>query len=70
MRFLFDCGVVDPAARRLVLQEGEIADARWVEPDEAHRLLSGPVGRRVARALAAEGTVYLEDGKPVAGVGP
>ena len=69
MRFLFDCGVVDPD-HQLVLQEGEIADARWATPADAHGLLSGPVGRRVARALAARGTVYLEDGRPVAGVGP
>jgi 8-oxo-dGTP pyrophosphatase MutT (NUDIX family) len=71
VRFLFDCGVIDAAERdRLVLQEGEIGDARWATPDEARGLLSGPVGRRVARALAAGGTVYLEDGRPVAGVGP
>jgi 8-oxo-dGTP pyrophosphatase MutT (NUDIX family) len=70
MRFLFDCGVVDLTDRPLVLQAGEIADARWATPAQAHELLSGPVGRRVARALAATGTVYLEDGRPVAGVGP
>ena len=54
---------------RLVLQAEEISEARWVAPDEAVHLLSGPVGRRVARALAATGTVYLEDGRPVPGVG-
>ena len=69
LRFLFDCGEIDPR-RTLVLQEGEIADARWATPDEAQRLLSGPVGRRVARGLAARGTVYLEGGRPVEGVGP
>jgi hypothetical protein len=30
--------------------------------------LSGPVGRRVARASEAESTVYLEDGRPVDGL--
>ena len=69
VRFLFDCGVVEPAGRPLVLQEGEIADARWATPTEAHELLSGPVGRRVARALVATGTIYLENGRPVDGVG-
>ena len=69
MRFLFDCGVVRAADRaRIVVQEGEIADHRWVAPDEAARLLSGPVGRRVAQALGATATRYLEDGRPVAGV--
>jgi 8-oxo-dGTP diphosphatase len=70
MRFLFDCGVVPAADRaRIVLQEGEIGDHRWARPDEADELLSGPVGRRVARALATAGTCYLEDGRPVDGVG-
>jgi len=70
MRFLFDCGVVPADDRaRIVVQEGEIADHRWVVPDEAARLLSGPVGRRVAQGLGAAGTRYLEDGRPVEGVG-
>lgn len=70
VRFLFDCGVVPPADRAsIVLQPGEIGDYRWATPDEAHQLLSGPVGRRVAQALAAATTVYLEDGRPVDGVG-
>jgi 8-oxo-dGTP pyrophosphatase MutT (NUDIX family) len=70
IRFLFDGGVVGPADRqRIVLQAGEIEDHRWVPPDDAGRLLSGPVGRRVTRALAASGTLYLEDGRPVPGVG-
>ena len=70
VRFLFDCGVVDPPeCDRLVLQEGEIEDARWVDPAEANRLLSGPVGRRVAWSLGTAHTVYLEEGRPVPGVG-
>jgi len=69
VRFLFDCGL-PKAARRdaLVLQDSEIEDARWVTPPEADHLLSGPVGRRVARGLASVGTVYLEDGRPVRGL--
>ena len=70
IRFLFDCGVVEADRRAgLVLQEDEISEARWAAPDEATRSLSGPVGRRVARALAGSGVVYLEDGRPVPGVG-
>lgn len=70
IRFLFDCGVVDADRRHaLVLQAGEIEDARWAVPDEADGLLSGPVGRRVAQALGATHTIYLEEGRPVPGVG-
>jgi 8-oxo-dGTP pyrophosphatase MutT (NUDIX family) len=71
LRFLFDCGTVDEAARDgIVLQAEEISAWRWVTPAEADRLLSGPVGRRVAQGLAVStGTVYLEEGRPVAGVG-
>jgi len=70
IRFLFDCGIL-PIGQQgsLTLQEDEIADARWVTPREADALLSGPVGRRVARGLAAPDTVYLEDGRRVPGVG-
>ena len=46
----------------------EISEHRWVGPDEASRLLSGPVGRRVARALVTDGLVYLEGGRPVPAV--
>ncbi len=69
LRFLFDCGSIDQAAAaRIILQEDEIGDHRWVDATEADRLLSGPVGRRVARASEAESTVYLEDGRPVDGL--
>jgi len=69
LRFLFDCGEVAAAEREtIVLQEDEIGDHRWVLPDEAVALLSGPLGRRVGRALRASGTLYLEDGHPVIGV--
>jgi 8-oxo-dGTP pyrophosphatase MutT (NUDIX family) len=70
LRFLFDCGTVGGAAGgRIVLQAEEISECRWVTPDDAGRLLSGPVGRRVGQALAAAGgTLYLEDGRPVPAV--
>ncbi len=69
LRILFDCGSIGPADRAsIVLQADEIAEYRWVTPNEADRLLSGPVGRRVAHALVASQTVYLEDGRPVVGV--
>jgi 8-oxo-dGTP diphosphatase len=69
LRFLFDCGSVSAGdGERIVLQAEEIGDYRWAEPDEADRLLSGPVGRRVRLALGATSALYLEDGQPVAGV--
>jgi 8-oxo-dGTP diphosphatase len=69
LRFVFDCGIVDPVARaNIVLQAEEISDYQWVTPNEAQSLLSGPVGRRVRRVLAATSMIYLEDGRPVDGV--
>ncbi len=70
LRFLFDCGVLDPGVEDgIVLQVEEISEARWVGTEEALELLSGPVGRRVGQAVAhPEGTVYLEDGRPVGAV--
>lgn len=69
VRFLFDCGTVAVDDReRIVVQPDEIEDYRWATPAAAGRLLSGPVGRRVARAVGATTTLYLEDGRPVDGV--
>ena len=69
LRFLFDCGPVpDEQRRTIVLQAEEISECRWVTPEEAAELLSGPVGRRVAQGLAVPTTVYLEDGRPVPGI--
>jgi 8-oxo-dGTP diphosphatase len=69
LRFLFDCGSIDVAAQEaVVLQDEEISEHRWVTPEEADQLLSGPVGRRVGQALNAATTLYLEDGRPVPGV--
>ena len=71
VRYLFDCGEIEAERRdALVLQDGEIEDARWATPAEADDLLSGPVGRRVGQGLTAAGTVYLEEGRPVRGVRP
>ena len=69
LRFLFDCGSVGPVQREgIVLQAEEIGAHRWVGLGDAVRLLSGPVGRRVGRVLAATGPLYLEEGVPVAAV--
>jgi 8-oxo-dGTP pyrophosphatase MutT (NUDIX family) len=67
LRLLFDCGTVgDAALADLVLQVEEISESRLVRVDKALKMLSGPVRRRVAAAVASPRAVpYLEDGRPV-----
>jgi 8-oxo-dGTP diphosphatase len=70
IRFLFDCGQLDDAAfRAVVLQPEEISEHRLLRLPAALPLLSGPVRRRVRAAAKAETCRYLEDGRPVPGVG-
>jgi 8-oxo-dGTP diphosphatase len=69
LRFLFHCGEL--SAEQLggiSLQVGEISECRFVDLDEAARLLSGPVRRRVLAAVGADRCLYLEDGRPVRSV--
>jgi 8-oxo-dGTP diphosphatase len=69
LRFLFDCGTFsDSELQAIRLQPEEIDEHRLVDLDEASELLSGPIRRRVAAAVGADRCVYLEDGRPVAGV--
>jgi 8-oxo-dGTP pyrophosphatase MutT (NUDIX family) len=69
LRFLFECGTFgDRELQAIRLQADEIDEHRLVELDEATKLLSGPIRRRVAAAVGAERFVYLEDGRPVSGV--
>jgi ADP-ribose pyrophosphatase YjhB (NUDIX family) len=71
IRFLFDCGALDDSVLAgITLQAAEIAAHKIVPLPEALKLLSGPVRRRVARAVRAAVPLYLEDGRPVPGVGP
>jgi 8-oxo-dGTP pyrophosphatase MutT (NUDIX family) len=68
MRFLFDCGVFeDDELAAIRLQESELSEHRLAPPEEALRILSGPLRRRVGAALEAGPgeCVYLEDGLPV-----
>lgn len=64
LRFLFHCGTV-PADATITLQAEEIAEHRFVPVEEALELLRPPLRRRVRRALAAQGCVYLENGRAV-----
>jgi 8-oxo-dGTP diphosphatase len=69
VRFLFNCGTfTDRQLSTIALQDAEIDAYRFAGRTEADELLSGPVGRRVAAALAAPQCVYLEKGRPVPGV--
>lgn len=69
VRFLFDCGVVDDdALLGIVVPRLEISEHRWVELPEALNMLRKAVRRRVSAAVAADGFVYLEQGRPVGSV--
>jgi 8-oxo-dGTP diphosphatase len=71
MRFLFDCGALGGATLdAVVLQPEEISEHRLVPLREALTMLRGPVRRRVRAASRSKVPVYLEEGRPVPGVGP
>jgi 8-oxo-dGTP diphosphatase len=70
VRFLFDCGALDDASLdALVLQGEEISEYRLAALPEALTLLRKPIRRRVQAARRGKGLVYLEQGRPVPGVG-
>jgi 8-oxo-dGTP pyrophosphatase MutT (NUDIX family) len=70
VRFLFDCGAfTDEQLAAIRLQESEIDEHRFAQLSEAIMLLSGPLRRRVSAAIGAQRCVYLENGRPVPGVG-
>jgi 8-oxo-dGTP diphosphatase len=68
-RFLFDCGAfTDLQLSAISLQDGEIVDCRLATLAEAQTLLSGPLRRRVSASTGTKQCIYLENGRPVAGV--
>jgi 8-oxo-dGTP diphosphatase len=70
IRFLFDCGQVsDGALARVVVQAEEISEFRLAAVPDALGVLRKPIRRRVRAAIRGKGLVYLEDGRPVPGVG-
>ena len=70
IRFLFDCGAVgDEHLAGIVIQPEEVSEYRLVALPDALPLLRGPIRRRVRAASAHRALVYLEDGRPVPGVG-
>lgn len=70
IRFLFDCGVVgDGRLAAIRLQPEEISAWRLEPLPDALPLLRGPIRRRVRAACRAERLCYLENGRPVPGLG-
>jgi 8-oxo-dGTP pyrophosphatase MutT (NUDIX family) len=70
IRFLFDCGQVSEGVLAgIVVQPEEISEYRLAALPDALGLLRGPIRRRVRAAARGRGPVYLEDGRPVRGVG-
>ncbi len=72
IRYLFDCGQAgDKTLAGIVLQAEEISAYRLAALPEALELLRPPIRRRVRAATrgARKRLVYLENGRPVPGVG-
>jgi 8-oxo-dGTP diphosphatase len=70
IRFLFDCGQLsDGALRGVTLQAEEISEHRLVPLPDALKLLRKPIRRRVRAARRSGAPRYLENGRPVPGVG-
>jgi 8-oxo-dGTP diphosphatase len=70
VRFLFDCGrVSDKDLAGIVVQPEEVSEYRLAALPDAFGLLRGPIRRRVRAAVGSNRLVYLEDGRPVRGVG-
>jgi 8-oxo-dGTP diphosphatase len=71
IRFLFDCGRVgEEELAGIVVQPEEVSDYRLAALPDALSMLRGPIRRRVraAAGLGRKKLVYLEDGRPVAGI--
>ena len=70
IRFLFDCGAFgDAALAGIVVQPEEVSEHRLADLRTALSLLRKPIRRRVRAATRRRRLRYLEDGRPVPGVG-
>lgn len=70
IRFLFDCGVLgDARLSAIVVQPEEVSEYRLAALADALPMLRRPIRRRVRAASRGRGLVYLEEGRPVPGVG-
>jgi hypothetical protein len=70
IRYLFDCGAFsDASLAGIVVQPEEIAEHRFADLRTALTMLRKPIRLRVRAATRRHGLQYLEDGRPVPGVG-
>jgi 8-oxo-dGTP pyrophosphatase MutT (NUDIX family) len=70
VRYLFDCGSFsDETLAGVVVQEEEISQYRLAELRVALTMLRKPIRRRVRAASRGRRLCYLEDGRPVPGMG-
>jgi len=70
IRYLFDCGAFsDASLAGITVQPEEISEHRVAELSVALTLLRKPIRRRVRAATRGRRLCYLEDGRPVPGVG-
>ncbi len=70
IRFLFDCGQAgEQDLAGIVVQPEEVSEYRLATVPDALGLLRGPIRRRVRAAAGHKRLVYLENGRPVPGVG-
>ena len=70
IRFLFDCGRFgDTDLAGIVVQPEEISEYRFAAVPHALDLLRDPIRRRVRAATGGKRLIYLENGRPVPGVG-
>ena len=69
IRFLFDCGQAgDAELAAITVQPEEVSEYAFAGLDEALDLLRAPIRRRVRAGTRRRRCVYLENGRPVAGV--
>lgn len=63
LQILFDCGTINPATEALVIVDGdEILEYKFCNEEEALKLLSKPLRKRVASYLENRVATYLENG--------
>ena len=70
IRYLFDCNAFsDASLAGIVVQPQEIAEHRLADLRTALTMLRKPIRLRVRAATRGHALCYLEDGRPVPGVG-
>ena len=70
IRYLFDCGTFGNASlAEIVVQHEEIAEHRVADLRTALTMLRKPIRLRVRAATRGHAFCYLEDGRPVPGLG-